>query len=352
MFGTGFDIRALSAQQSSKLPTFAAEKHVGITDADELEAIVARVLRPHRLEFSAGSTALDATVFTLKGRGVNVLIHQYGKDVYIEPMGIGKFLLVDMPLTGTARYGIGSDEILGDERHAVVLPSDRPIRLNFDKGLQQIIVRIEWDRVETACERYFGVSGVTSPSFEPRLDLSTPGGIAWQSAVYQLIGFSQLVDGFLCTEEYASQIEDLMIGALLLAHPNNFSARLTRSMNLRNAVVPRYVKRAMEYLHAHATEPITIGSVAKEVGVSAAALSVRFKETTQQTPGEYLRNIRLERVREELLRNGASERSLTDIASSLGFSHYGHFARNYHERYGERPRDTAREAQLNKSRRR
>jgi transcriptional regulator GlxA family with amidase domain len=235
---------------------------------------------------------------------------------------------------------------VGDENHAVILPSDRPLRLHFDKGLQQIIVRIEWERVDAACERYFGVSGVNSPHFEPRLDLSTAGGICWKNAVRSLIEYSQLTDQFLCREEFASQIEDLMIGALLLAHPNNFSERLHDSMNQRKQVVPRYVKRAIEYLHAHAEEQVTISAVAKEVGVSAAALSTRFREAVQQTPGEYLRSIRLEKVRAALLKFDVSESSLTDIAGRFGFTHYGHFARNYYNRYGEHPRETVREARL------
>lgn len=273
-----------------------------------------------------------------------MLIHQYGEDVYIEPKGVGKFLLVDVPLMGGACYEIGVDQVLGDERHAVILPSDQPLRLHFNKGLQQIIIRIEWERIDAACERYFGVSGVINPSFEPRLDLATPAGVSWKNAVLSLIEFSQLSEGFLCKEEYASQIEDLMIGALLLAHPNNFSGRLYDSMNLRKSVVPRYVKRAIEYFQANAAEPITISEVAKEVGVSSAALSMRFREAMQQTPGEYLRSIRLEKVRAELLKSDVSESSLTDIASRFGFSHYGHFAKNYYQRYGEYPRETVREA--------
>lgn len=344
MFGGSIDIRALTTQRPSERPTFETEKHVGINDAHELESIVARTLRPHRLEFGNRGRSLDAAVFTLKGRGISILILEYGEAVYIEPKGVGKFLLVDMPLAGSACYRIGPNEIIGDDQHAVVLPSDQPLRLHFNKELKQVIARIEWERIDTACERYFGVSGVENPYFEPSLDLSSPTGIRWKNAIRNLVEFSQFSDGFMCSEEYALQIEDLMIGTLLLGHQNNFSERLRRSLELRKSVVPRYVKRAIEYLHAHLGEQITISAVAKEVGVSPAALSMRFREAMQQTPGEYLRSIRLDKVRAELLRIDLIEISITDVACRFGFSHYGHFAKNYYERYGEHPRETVREA--------
>jgi len=350
MFGTTIDIGALRAPPSLAGDTFATEKHVGIRDASELEAIVGRVLRPHKLKVERSNGPLDAALFLLKGQSISLLVHQYGESVFIEPRGVGQFLLVDMPLAGNARYQVGREEFTGSAQHAVILPSDRPLRVNFEKGLQQIIVRIEWNLVQTACQRYFGMSDIDGLSFRPELDLTTPAGNAWRAAVHNLLAFSQSSEAFPRADHYASQIADLMINALLIAHPNSLSKQLGDVGRASETVMPRYVKLAVDYLHAHASEPLTIAGVAKEVGVSPSALSVRFRETLHQTPGDYLRRIRLERVRAELIGSDSSERSITDVALEWGFSHYGHFARNYFERYGEHPRETLRRARSSKPR--
>jgi len=344
------DIQGLVVQPDAAGSVFSGEKHLGIRNARDLEAIVGRMLRPHRLEFETNSDALNAELFMLKGRGVSLLIHKYGETVQIVPQGEGRFLLVDMPLAGYARYWIGREEIAGNAGQAAILPSDHPLRVQFNKGLQQIIVRIEWDRVELACERYFGVSAVADLRFDPRLERTSPSGKAWYGAVQSLIAFSQYSSAFRQASAYAAQIEDLMIGALLLGHPNTYSDDFNSASKVRNAVMPRYIKRAVEYLHEHAGDAITISEVALAVGVSHAALAARFREVMQQTPSEYLRSIRLGRVHAELLASRDSNGNLTELALKYGFAHYGHFARHYLTRYGEHPRETLRKARAAKAR--
>jgi transcriptional regulator GlxA family with amidase domain len=54
----------------------------------------------------------------------------------------------------------------------------------------------------------------------------------------------------------------------------------------------------------------------------------------------YLRRVRLQKVREELLRDSAD--GVTDIATRWGFEHLGRFAGAYRRRYGETPSETRR----------
>ena len=55
----------------------------------------------------------------------------------------------------------------------------------------------------------------------------------------------------------------------------------------------------------------------------------------------HLRRIRLDRVHGELLRATVEPR-VSDIAMRWGFFHPSRFARQYQERFGELPSDTAR----------
>ena len=55
----------------------------------------------------------------------------------------------------------------------------------------------------------------------------------------------------------------------------------------------------------------------------------------------YVREARLDRVRNELRRSGG-EANVTSVASQWGFTHLGRFAVDYRHRFGESPSQTAR----------
>jgi AraC-like DNA-binding protein len=53
----------------------------------------------------------------------------------------------------------------------------------------------------------------------------------------------------------------------------------------------------------------------------------------------YVRKIRLEHVRAELVANRDPHLQVTEVASRWGFFHLGRFAQQYRARYGESPSD-------------
>ena len=56
---------------------------------------------------------------------------------------------------------------------------------------------------------------------------------------------------------------------------------------------------------------------------------------------DFVKRVRLERARQKLSSLDA-ETSVTAVAFECGFGNLGHFARDYHERFGERPSETLR----------
>jgi transcriptional regulator GlxA family with amidase domain len=60
-----------------------------------------------------------------------------------------------------------------------------------------------------------------------------------------------------------------------------------------------------------------------------------FRDFYGVSPMRYLRNHRLQRVRDELLSETAGQ--VSEIASRWGFAHLGRFAAEYRRRFGECP---------------
>ena len=107
------------------------------------------------------------------------------------------------------------------------------------------------------------------------------------------------------------------------------------------ALLPRDVRKALDVLRADVARERSVGELAAICGVATRTLQKHFKQFLGRTPGEVLRDLRLERVRHELL-CGAPDISVTERALSCGIKHLGRFAAAYGKRYGEKPSVTIR----------
>jgi transcriptional regulator GlxA family with amidase domain len=67
-----------------------------------------------------------------------------------------------------------------------------------------------------------------------------------------------------------------------------------------------------------------------------------FRRVFDVSPLTYLRHVRLDRVRDELLESGPQAGAVGDVARRWGFAHLGRFSAAYAERFGEYPKETLR----------
>ncbi|QSQ26021.1 helix-turn-helix transcriptional regulator [Pyxidicoccus parkwayensis] len=102
----------------------------------------------------------------------------------------------------------------------------------------------------------------------------------------------------------------------------------------------RAVRRAREYLHAHATERVSLEDLAQAVGLSKYHLARVFARETGLPPHTYVQRLRLARALPQL-RQGAPA---GEVAYALGFADQAHFARTFKDSYGLTPRAYARGA--------
>ena len=66
-----------------------------------------------------------------------------------------------------------------------------------------------------------------------------------------------------------------------------------------------------------------------------------FREHLDTTPKAYLKVLRLNAARQDLL-EGARGRRVTDVALDWGFVHFGWFSQDYRRLFGETPSQTLR----------
>lgn len=97
-------------------------------------------------------------------------------------------------------------------------------------------------------------------------------------------------------------------------------------------------KQTEEYMLNNLKAEITTEDICQEIGVSKRALEYLFKDCYHTTPKAYLKQLRLNYLRESILKN--PHLKINELANDLGFFHRGQLAADYQQIFGELPRET------------
>ncbi|UOA29121.1 helix-turn-helix domain-containing protein [Pseudosulfitobacter sp. DSM 107133] len=104
--------------------------------------------------------------------------------------------------------------------------------------------------------------------------------------------------------------------------------------------------RARSYVLDNAEDQPTIYDVCSHVGVSRRKLQNCFNEAFDCSPGQFLRIVRLNKVRRDLrvMSDAKVSATIGDVAARWGFWHWSRFANDYSRFFGELPSETLRKA--------
>ena len=97
------------------------------------------------------------------------------------------------------------------------------------------------------------------------------------------------------------------------------------------------VIRACAFVDAHLRAPIALSDLCEAAGVSTRALEYGFRDFYGLGPMAYVRNLRLCRVRHDLLDPSRNEHSVSGAARRWSFTHMGQFSHDYRALFGEMP---------------
>ena len=105
----------------------------------------------------------------------------------------------------------------------------------------------------------------------------------------------------------------------------------------RQNTTKSFVTKAVEYVEeSYSDKNISIETVCKKLGVSAAYFSTVFKKETGITPIEYKNRVCIRNAEKMLL---ISDLSIEEIAEKLGFNSASYFRRTFKVYTGKSPRE-------------
>lgn len=103
-------------------------------------------------------------------------------------------------------------------------------------------------------------------------------------------------------------------------------------------VRPAAVRRAVAYIDASASLPISVTDIAHAAGASPRALRDAFRRHLETTPTAYLRRARLEGAHRDLQdADPTSRTAMREIATRWGFARLDRFIAAYYDAFGSTP---------------
>ncbi|MBJ3814583.1 AraC family transcriptional regulator [Shimwellia pseudoproteus] len=326
-----------SPRLSAALSHLNASANLLFTSAslEQAGAVVGRIFKPCQVDLVDRGARADVRMHHIPMGEISLNRLRYSCRVDIAPSLLKDFFLIQMPLHGSATVVSRGQSLCSTPRLATVISPDDVTQMRWEAGNDQCLLRISRTLLENTLMGHLG-----QPLTEP---LRFEQGFQWQenAAWCALIGYLlECASQGLDLEKHhliRQQIGQLVATTLLHSHPHNYQQP---SGQKRAAIRPTHVRRVQEYIDSHAHAPLTAEMLAEIGGVSLRGLYAGFKNFLGVSPMQYLRDVRMDRVRAELL-SGEID-NVTGVALRWGFAHMGRFSAEYKSRFGESPSQSMR----------
>lgn len=328
------------AWNSEALPLSAFSK-LQTDNLDEVHAHMSAMLCDHDLRVEGGVPPITFRHNQAPLRSLTFNATDYGNpygQVIVAIPPVEELYLVQFSLAGRAEINQDGETFTLEPGQLCVLGSNCRTRQTFNAGYKHFTVKIPKSDLDAVLLQELG--------FRPGELHFSPRPVRLEGAAASFAHMVRMV----CDEmdmglpgyshpRTCGSIEDTLKRLLLVAVPHNHSDLFNGPVS---GTAPFYVRRVEEFVRAHAEEPINLAEMVEVSGVSARSLHAGFRRFRDATPMGYLKNYRLTLARNMLKDGVETGATVTNVALACGFTHLSKFARDYFERYGEKPSETLR----------
>jgi AraC-like DNA-binding protein len=311
------------------------------SDPDEARTVLGTHFYSNIMEVLSPSTVLTARLDVVGVGSATVGDLTLGVDVRMRFGELGAYH-VDIPLSGELLWRQGRAEpTLATRRAAAVFqPVGDTVLERWSADCRMLAVKIDRVVLERHLSRMLDAPVTSAPRLGTSLDIARGAGASWARLITLLAADASEPEALVHHPLVGQQFQEAVVTGLLLAIDHQYRDRLDNSAHAYPA--PRAIRRALDAIHAHPDRPWTTATLAEAAGLSPRSLQVGFQRYVGDSPMARLRQIRLARVHDDLVRADPCEVTISAVASRWGFLHLGRFAGAYRARYGVSPSRTLR----------
>jgi AraC-like DNA-binding protein len=296
------------------------------------------VLGPFQLTID-GCGQPDIQLRSFRLRSVLLSYLSFGASVHLTLSEARPRYLILLPLVGRA-------ELHGRQEHGpiepgvgAVLDPDEATGMRWSADCGQLIVGLEKSALEVHTRSLLRARLTEPLRFEPTFDSTSGVTGDWYTALQSLVDLADSSEGILSHPLVVADMERALLTGLLVAQPNTYSRLLNEEAN-EEALSP--TEAIILLIDMYPEWDHSVSRLAHAAGVSVRTLENEFHRLIGLPPIAYIRRVRLERVREDLMATTGREIRVSEVATRWGFNHFGRFSRDYYKEYNEKPSETVR----------
>lgn len=292
---------------------------------------ISAFLKPFSIEATANGP-YDARVCHRRLHNTELTLIDYGNPIRLDAGRMKRFHLVHIPLRGG--YWFEAD---GERQHvgigqAHVVQPDLHLRMEWSAGCQLLVLRTTDRRLAECAANLKGESNRGTV-----LSCVNGPGASLGRTVAFLTG-ELMEGGLLRTRTPAAETADSLLIDALVHAISRTAQGCTREQRDCAALAQRYIESNLK-------SDLSSSAIAAACGVSARSLFRTYRALRGASPIAWARNLRLQRVHADLQHLDFLGRTISQIASDWGFTHFGHFCEAYRRVYGQTPTETRRQAE-------
>lgn len=289
----------------------------------------------HTIEVMNSQKSLSRLSFTeISGLGLSSI--SYGGEVKIKSPELEDAFHLQIITEGECKITFKDEKVLLKKGDAIILNPHELIILDYSHDCEKLIINVPESEFQSAV---IGDLGHIPKS-----------GIRFKRLPVSLFCFPSLVklfeSVFLEVENCDSDLfcvfdpyKEIMVKKILRTFQGNFNI-YEKSVNAHPCM-----EKITQYIDNNLKNDISLDELCFISKVSVRSIYNMFSASFSTTPRSYIKNRKLQKVREELL--GGRAKNVTEVAFDYGFMHLGRLSCDYKKLFGELPSETRRALLLN-----
>lgn len=304
-------------QQLSRVPDY---RLFVSDDIEETRARISAVMQPHDLRPLGPRGPAPSQMSFLRLPNVGVGTISFGRmAVHLDK--VEDYHLLILCLRGQADVRSGNRTLSIGGSQGVCIGPGESLLAEFSHDCEQLVFRID----DRALRRS---SGRADAGLRTVFDIRSAKLRPWVRCAGLMLDDPGMMAMMHRDEKLGANYEQIFLATL-------FGGLGVEEDADRRTLAPVAVKRAEAYIEENIGNPIALGDIASAAGVPVRTLLDSFQRFRNVSPMRYLRDRRLDEVRDRLRDNPAL--AVTKAAMDAGFTHLGRFSQAYRARFGEKP---------------
>ncbi|MDT9673993.1 AraC family transcriptional regulator [Pseudomonas sp. JV414] len=253
----------------------------------------------------------------------------YGASVRVMSHALDSIYHLQVLLRGNCLWrGHGQEHYFAPGELLLINPDD-PVDLTYSSDCEKFILKVPTRLLESVCEeqrwRYPG-QGIRF--LENRYQLN------------ELEGFVGLL-AMICQEaEATEQIPRVQEHYAQIVVSKMLGLMKTNVIRTDPCSPSATFEALVDYIACNLKQDIDSEELARQARMSLRSLYGLFERNAGDTPKNYIRQKKLERIHANLSDPTCNVRNVTEVAMDYGFLHLGRFSESYRRQFGELPSDT------------